>query len=235
MPISSSGHLFLAEHWLNQTPISLSFVLLLHLATFFSIFTLFFKDIRHLLLDGVKKDFSFFIKFFIALFPSFFIGLFFRSWVEEQFQKNTVAFGFLISGLLLASLFFLNQKQKSMKEMSWLNAFFIGAMQALAVLPGFSRSALTITAGLYCGLSPRASVLFSFLISLPVILGSSLIDFSSSSFNWNQDLFLELSLSFMIAFITGLLSLILVLRLVQSHKLQFFSFYLIPLGLFLFL
>ena len=232
LPISSSGHLFL----FSKSSISLSFILLLHLATFFSIILVFFKDIKIMLNKGLKKEFSGLLNFFVALLPSVFVGLFFRSWVEEQFQKNIVALGFLISGLLLSSLFFLKNKQKGLQELSGFQALFIGIMQALAILPGFSRSALTIVAGLYCGLSPRRAVLFSFLISLPVIVGSSLIDLSSSfsSFYWDPDKFLELGLSFILSFVTGAISLILVLKLVQSHKLQFFSFYLIALSLFVF-
>ena len=233
LPISSSGHLFL----FSQGESSLSFVLLLHLATFFSITLVFFKDIKLFLNQGIKREVSVFLKFFVALLPSILVGLFLRDWVEEQFQKNIVALGFLVSGLLLASLFFFKAKQKSLPELVWSQALFIGAMQALAILPGFSRSALTIVAGLYCGLSPRGAVLFSFLISLPVILGSSLVDLSGSfsSFYWDSGKFLELGLAFLLSFITGAVCLLWLLKLVQKHKLQYFSFYLISLSGFVFL
>ena len=234
LPISSSGHLFLAKKLMNTEELSLSFILLVHLATFFSVLLFFFKDIKNLLLDFLKQS-SLFFKILVSLTPTLVVGLFFRSFVEQSFEKNLVAIGFLFSGILLFSLFFIKQKQKTLKEISFLQAFLIGAMQALAVLPGFSRSALTITAGLYCGLSARSAVFFSFLISLPVIAGSSLIDFlSQASFSININRF-DLILSFLSAFIIGVLSLFFVLKAVQSRKLKFFSFYLIPLSFFVFL
>ena len=235
LPISSSGHLFLAKKLMNTEELSLSFVLLVHLATFFSILFFFFKDIKKLLFDSLKQPLLFF-KLLVSLAPTLIVGLFCKSFVEQSFDKHLISLGFAISGLLLFSLFFIKQKQKSLEEINFLQALLIGAMQALAVLPGFSRSALTIATGLYCGLSSRSAVFFSFLISLPVIAGSSLIDFLSPSSGFSADISgAELSFSFVTAFTTGVLSLFVVLRAVQSHKLKFFSFYLIPLSFFVFL
>ena len=234
LPVSSSGHLFLLEHLLNKNSPSLSFVLWLHLATFCSICVVFAKDIKNLSFDFFKKDRSFFYKFCISLLPSVIVGLFFKDWVEQSFEKRWVACGFLISGVFLASLFFIPQKKKSLEELSFFSAFLIGLMQAFAVFPGFSRSALTITTALYCGLSARSAVLYSFLISLPVIAGSSGIDFMSSSFKGFEESLSTLFSSFLIAFLTGLISLFIVLRLVKSRYLYLFCFYLIPLSCYLF-
>jgi len=234
LPVSSSGHLFLLERLLNKDSLSLSFVLLLHLATFCSVCVVFAKDIKALSLDFLKKQPTFFYKFCISLIPCLIVGLFFKEGVEQSFQKQFVALGFLVSGVLLASLFFIRQREKTLKEMSFLEAFLIGAIQALAVFPGFSRSALTISAGLYCGLSARSSVLFSFLISLPVIAGSSGIDFMSSSFQGFEEDFSILVFSFFLAFLTGVLSLFIVLKLVKSKHLYLFCFYLIPLSFYVF-
>jgi len=234
LPVSSSGHLFLLERLLNKDSLSLSFVLLLHLATFCSVCVVFAKDIKALSLDFLKKQPAFFYKFCISLIPCLIVGLFFKEGVEQSFQKQFVALGFLVSGVLLASLFFIRQREKTLKEMSFLEAFLIGAIQALAVFPGFSRSALTISAGLYCGLSARSSVLFSFLISLPVIAGSSGIDFMSSSFQGFEEDFSILVFSFLLAFLTGVLSLFIVLKLVKSKHLYLFCFYLIPLSFYVF-
>ena len=234
LPVSSSGHLFLLESLLNKDSLSLSFVLLLHLATFFSICFVFAKDIKTLIFDFLKKDRDFFFKFCISLIPCLILGLFFKDWVEQSFEKQWVALGFFVSGVLLASLLFISQKNKSLKQMTFLDAFLIGMMQALAVFPGFSRSALTISIGLYCGLSARSAVLFSFLISLPVIAGSSGIDFMSSSFKGFDESSLTILFSFMIAFLTGVTSLLIVLKLVKSRFLYLFCFYLIPLSFYVF-
>lgn len=234
LPISSSGHLFLAKKILGTENISLSFVLLVHLATFFSILIFFFKDIKQLFFNAFQQK-GLILNLLVSLIPTLTAGLFFKSFVEQSFEKNLISFGFLVSGVLLFSLFFIKQKQKTLEKMTVLQAFLIGVMQALAVLPGFSRSALTITAGLYCGLSARSAVFFSFLISLPVIAGSSLIEFISQDSNFSINTTgSELIFSFLTALITGALSLFLVLKAVQSHKFKFFSFYLIPLSLFVF-
>ena len=234
LPVSSSGHLFLLKQLLKKDSLSLSMVLLLHFATFCSICFLFSKDIKKLSLDFFKKDRDFFYKFCVSLIPCLIIGLFFKETVEQSFQKTWVGLGFFVSGTLLASLFFFPQKEKSLKEMSFLSAFLIGLMQALAVFPGFSRSALTICTALYCGLSARSAVLFSFLISLPVIAGSLMIDFMSPSFESFKESPSTLVLAFVLTFLTGTLSLFTVLKLVTNRHLYLFCLYLFPLSFYVF-
>ena len=249
LPVSSSGHLFIMEQILKTNKAGLSFILLLHTATLLSVLVVFSKDIKSFIFNiQKKKNSQLFIKLVISLVPLLFVGLFLKSFVEQSFEKNTVAFGFLSSGLLLLSLCFIKKKKLSLEEMSFLQAFLIGLAQAIAVLPGFSRSGWTIAVGLYCGLAPRTAVYFSFLISLPAIAGSSLVDlalyFSKKPETVNPNLLsltsefelsLSLLLSFLIAFSSGFLSLLLVLKIVQSEKFYFFSFYLLPLSCVVFL
>lgn len=245
LPISSSGHLFLMEQILNSDKLSLSFVLLLHAATFFSILAVFHKEIKSFVFGFQEKNNrQLLFKLLVSLSPLLFVGLFFKSFVQQSFEKDVVVFGFLGSGLLLLTLFFIRTKKLSLEEMSFFHALLIGLAQAVAVLPGFSRSGWTIAVALYCGLTPRAAVYYSFLISLPAIAGSALVDlvsnFSNISSSPNLDLFLIPELifylcpTFLIAFFTGWLSLILVLKTVQNQKLYFFSLYLLPLSFFVF-
>lgn len=239
LPVSSSGHLFLLEYILNKAQTNLSFILFLHGATFLSILLVFFKDIKYFLF-GIKDktNLNLLFKVIVSLLPLIFVGLFLKPLVEQSFQKNIVALGFFSSGLLLFSLFFVKRRSLSLEEMSFKKAFLIGLAQSLAVLPGFSRSAWTIAAGLYFGLAPRTAVYYSFLISLPAIAGSVFMDVTSqvlgsgtASFHFDFDL--SFWLSFFIAFVSGCISLLLVLKLVQVNKLQVFSFYLLPLSVFL--
>lgn len=240
LPISSSGHLFLMEHILKTDRADLSLILILHTATFFSVCAVFYKDIKSFVFSlQKKKNLQLLLKVLVSLVPLLLVGLFFRSFVQQSFEKNTVALGFLSSGLLLLSLFFIRKKNLSLEEMSFFQAFLIGLAQSIAVLPGFSRSGWTISIGLYCGLSPRTAVYFSFLISLPAIAGSALVDlvFHLSkqplvdNLNIGFGSSLSLLLSFLIAFSIGFLSLLLVLKMVQYKKLHLFSFYLLPLSL----
>lgn len=235
LPISSSGHLFLLEKLLHFTENPLSFFLVLHGATALSILLIFSKDLRQLSFSIQKKEsFSLTLKILIALVPLIFTGLFFRSPLEKYgFQEWVVGLGFLLTGLLLftPSSLFKNPTVKTLKDLSFPSAFTIGLAQALAVLPGFSRSGWTIAAGLLLGLSPRAAVSFSFLIALPAILGSCVVFFLQER---GMGFFSgEMLWAFITAFISGTLSLLWVINLVQRRKFYLFGFYLIPLGCYL--
>ena len=234
LPVSSSGHLFLLEKILHLTKTPLSFFLALHLATALSIITVFFKDLKRWLLSfSHRQTRRLFFQILTALFPLAIVGLFFKSAVETQgFQNAIVGGGFLLTGLLLfIPRFLLKKTGGEMKEMTYSTAFFIGLFQALAVLPGFSRSGWTITAGRLFGLNSRSAVAFSFLIALPAILGSAAVFFLQGG---AVGLFsTEMFWAFVTAFVSGTLSLLLVLKLVSRKKFYLFGFYLIPLGCWL--
>ena len=235
LPISSSGHLFLLEKWLHFAENPLSFFLVLHGATALSIILVFSKDLTKLSFSLQKKETSLLIsKILMALSPLVVIGLFFQETLEKEgFQQWVVGLGFLLTGILLfmsPSLFKI-QSRKELKELSFVAALIIGLVQALTVLPGFSRSGWTITAGLLLGLSPLAAVTFSFLIALPAILGSCAVVFLQQGGLGGFSV--EMIWAFSAAFISGTLSLLLVLKLVQQKKFFLFGFYLIPLGCYL--
>ena len=245
LPVSSSGHLFVLESFLKNDNVNLSSILILHLATFLSVIVVFFKDIKAFLFHIQQKEtFQLLLKVLTSLVPLVLTGFFFKSFVEQSFEKTTVALGFFSSGLLVFSLLFVRKKTLSLKEMSFIQAFFIGLAQTVAIFPGFSRSGWTIVAGLYCGLAPRTAVYYSFLISLPAILGSVIVDLSSVFFSqlegevvssFSESWFnLSLSLAFLTAFFSGFLSLLGILKMVQYEKLYLFSFYLLPLSFFVF-
>ncbi len=242
LPVSSSGHLFLLESFLNTGSSSLYFVLLLHSATLFSIFVVFFKDLKVFILKWPSKSHrQLLFKVLLSLMPLFLVGLFLRSFVEQSFEKSTVAWGFFSSGCILFSLFFVRKRNRTLQEINYFQALLIGTAQAFAVLPGFSRSAWTIATGLYCGLSGRSAVYFSFLISIPAIAGSALMALvlnlktppESAVAGWTS--VMSFSLAFLSAFLSGLLSLLLVLKMTQERKLPFFAFYLLPLSLIVYL
>ncbi len=242
LPVSSSGHLFLIEQILNSDRADLSFILILHTATFLSVCAVFYTDIKSFIF-GIQeeKHLQLFFKVLVSLLPLLFVGLFFKSFVQQSFEKNTVVLGFLSSGLLFLPLFFVKGKRLSLEQMNFGMAFLIGLAQSLAVLPGFSRSGWTIAVALYCGLNPRSAVYYSFLISLPAIAGSAFVDLvmNLSKSSGKEVLFLSIEplfvlLAFLISFLSGVLSLLVVLKTVQGKKLYLFSFYLLPLSLLVF-
>ena len=227
LPISSSGHLMILDKLLHFSHQPLSLILLLHGATLLSIGLIFFKDFKNLKLQ--RKDL--FLKTAVALIPLFALGLFLKNLLQD-FSIQGVALGFLGTGVLFIFLIFIKPKKTlSLSQLSLKQAFLIGLSQTLAVLPGFSRSGWTISTGMLLGLNPKDSAVFSFIIAIPAILASL------SYYLVFENFFLEITsphlLAFFTAFLTGCLSLLLLLRMLQRNQFYFFSFYLIPLGVFL--
>ena len=171
------------------------------------------------------------LKILTALTPLLFVGLFFQAALEKYgFQDGVVGLGFLLTGLLLfipPSLFKI-RPTRELRDLTFPAALTIGLVQTLTVLPGFSRSGWTIAVGLLLGLKPRAAVTFSFLIALPAILGScAVVALQQGKLGVVSG---ELIGAFAAAFLSGTLSLWLVLKLVRQKKFYLFGFYLIPLG-----
>lgn len=234
LPVSSSGHLYLLARIFHSPEETFLLVLAVHGATLLSIATVFWKDLNPFVLLRRKQ---LILKVLVALLPLVVTGLFFKSLVVNSFkQEFVVSLGFLVTGFLLLSLVF---KKPSNKPLTFMKAFLIGLAQALAVLPGFSRSGLTLWAGLYLGLSPARAAFFSFLIALPAIFGALLFEVLSRYSATGPLLEPALSNSFIWAFfaayISGTLALLVVLKLLALKKLYLFGFYLIPLGSFLLL
>ena len=242
LPVSSSGHLFLLSRFFKTTNETFFLILAVHAATLLSIITVFWKN----LLSTLKNKLLM-LKVFIALVPLFFTGLFFKSFVVKSFTENIVSTGFLTTGFLLLSLFFKKTtdntfsegkaflfKKNSLESLTFLTAFLIGTAQSLAVLPGFSRSGLTLWAGIFLGLSPQTAAFFSFLIALPAIIGAVAVEGFMQSFNEPSSLLLsDLLPAFFTAYISGTISLLILLKLFYQKKLYLFGLYLIPLGFYL--
>ena len=231
LPVSSSGHLFLLAQFFKTPTETFILVLTVHGATLLSILTVFAKDLKPLL-----KNKSLLLQTAVALIPLFFTGLFLKPLVVKSFQGNVVSLGFLITGFLLLSLFF---KTPTNKPLTFKRAFLIGAIQAICVLPGFSRSGLTIWAGILLGLSPARAAFFSFLIAIPAIAGSLFYELATQGLKTpimtaegGMALSGGLVLAFVTAYISGTLSLKVLLKLLHQKKLYLFSLYLIPLGVF---
>lgn len=242
LPVSSSGHLFFLSRFFKTPEDTFFLVLTVHGATLLSIVTVFWKNFLHTL-----KNKSLILKVLVALIPLFVTGLFFKSFVIKSFREEVVSIGFLITGFLLLSLFFKKStgknfsesktflfKKNSMESLTFLKAFLIGIAQSLAVLPGFSRSGLTIWMGIVLGVSPQKAAFFSFLIALPAIIGAVMVEGFTQVFNEGSPSFLNVLLpAFLTAYISGTLSLLILLRLLHQKKLYLFGLYLIPLGFYL--
>ncbi|HCJ67448.1 MAG TPA: undecaprenyl-diphosphatase, partial [Elusimicrobia bacterium] len=227
---SSSAHLVFFQHFFRLKEPPLLFDSLLHFSTFLVTIIFFWARIKEILKftpDGVNA-----VKLiFIASLPTAIIGFTFGKIFERAF--NTVfypAFFLLITGLLLWVA-----EKKSLpernKKQNIRNAFLVGLVQGIALLPGISRSGSTISTGIILGWSPTFAAEFSFLLSLPAIFGVTVIKLLESNFSLiNRELVLYLPGMFF-AFLFGLLSLKLLWRSLLKHNWKFFSYYCWFLGL----
>jgi len=181
LPISSSGHLAILEKifGINEPVVLTAF---LHFSTFIATVIFFFNSIIDIfkgLIRGEKETVKYVINIMIGTIPIVVFVLFFESWIEQSFndiQLITILLG--ITGLIVLLTGFI---QKQEKKISPLLALIIGIGQMFATLPGLSRSGLTISAGLFTGVSPREAFKFSFLLSLPAIFGANLLELKNIS------------------------------------------------------
>lgn len=230
LPVSSSGHLVLAEKLLNYQS-SLTFEVALHFGTLMSVFVYFGKDITDIIQDLLKlkfhtKNAKLGILIIIATIPAAIIGLLFKSVFESIFSNiYIVALGFGITGLILiiASLPLTKQNNKLTKS----KALIIGSSQVLSILPGVSRSGTTTSTAILLGLKEQTALKFSFLMSIPIILGANIITIG------NQTLPKELIWATLVSFLIGLLFLHLIYKHILTSKknLRYFGIYALLLSL----
>ena len=237
LPVSSSGHLELGKAVLGDKSIpeeSLLFTVVLHFATALSTIVVFRKDIWSLL-KGILKfewndDLQFASKIAISMVPAVIVGLFFEEQLEQLFGGNILLVGFmlLITAILL---FFADKAKNTNKNVSFSNAFIIGVAQAIAMLPGISRSGATISTSVLLGNDKTKAARFSFLMVVPLIFGKIAKDVLSGDLSLESQNFTTLSIGFIAAFISGLFACTWMIRLVKKSKLSYFAIYCAIVGL----
>jgi undecaprenyl-diphosphatase len=249
LPVSSSGHLVLAQtflaSYLGALEAPLEYDVLLHLATLLVVLAFLRADIvstiRTIFLRDERGVRARHLTFLVGLgtLPAAIVVLFLKSQIEEAFHSVEVAgVGFLITSFLLESA---HRKQKegpkivSLSMEGWelpspKQAILIGCAQALSVTPGVSRSGSTIGMALYLGLPAESAVRFSFFLFIPAVLGASVLQLGSLA-DLSSDNLLAYGLGFSVAVIVGALSLRILLAMVQSVRLRVFAIYTFFLGL----
>lgn len=235
LPVSSSGHLELGKHILGvEYSESLTYTVVVHGATVLSTIIVLRNTILELIRDLFKFQWNdstrYIAKIFVSMIPVFIVGLFFKDQVEGLFTGDVLFVGIMLlfTAGLLAFTHYAKEKQK---DISFKNAFVIGVAQALAVIPGISRSGATIATGLYMGIKKDKVARFSFLMVLIPIIGANvkdLIDFDFSAQNTVS--ITPLIIGFLAAFISGLLACSWMLKIVKRGKLIYFAVYCFVVG-----
>jgi undecaprenyl-diphosphatase len=231
LPVSSSGHLELGKAILGDNSVpeeSMLFTVVLHFATALSTIVVFRKDIWEILKGFLKfkwnEDTQFISKIALSMLPATIIGVFFEEELEQLFGGNIVLVGFMliITGLLL---FLADRAKNTNKKVSFVDAFVIGISQAIAMLPGISRSGATISTSVLLGNDKSKAARFSFLMVVPLILGKIAKDILSGDLTYDAEKFSSLAIGFIAAFIAGLFACTWMIKLVKKSKLKYFAYY----------
>lgn len=237
LPVSSSGHLELGKAILGDKSVpeeSLLFTVVLHFATALSTIVVFRKDIFEIikgLLQFKKNEETLFsLKIIISMIPAVLVGLFFEEQLEKLFGGNVLFVGFML--LITAALLWFADKAKSTrKPVSTSNAFVIGIAQAIAMLPGISRSGATISTSVLLGNDKTKAARFSFLMVIPLIFGKIAKDILSGDLTFSSENTTPIILGFIAAFISGLFACTWMISLVKKSKLTYFAVYCVVVGL----
>lgn len=230
LPVSSSGHLQLANEILGtdiNPESNLTFSLTLHAATVLSTVVILWAEIWKLLKGIFSRTFTaeqaYLLKIVISMIPVGIVGLFFKDYIEAAFSSiAVVGVMLLVTAALLSFAYYAKPRQK--ESLSYRDAFIIGLAQAVAVLPGLSRSGSTIATGLLLGNKKESVAQFSFLMVLPPILGNALLDCLKGDFGGGVET-LPLVAGFVTAFITGCIACKWMIDIVKRGKLIWFAIY----------
>ncbi len=237
LPVSSSGHLELGKAILGDNSLpkeSLLFTVVLHFATALSTIVIFRKDILDIIKGILKfewnEDLQFLSKIVISMIPAVIVGLFFEEQLEALFNGNILLVGVML--IVTAILLFMADRAKDTnKNVTFSNAFVIGISQAIAMLPGISRSGATISTSVLLGNDKTKAARFSFLMVVPLIFGKIAKDILGGEITYDSANFTTLGIGFIAAFVAGLFACKWMIALVKQSKLTYFSIYCIIVGL----
>jgi undecaprenyl-diphosphatase len=241
LPVSSSAHLVIVPELLGVKS-SLAFDTLLHLGTLIAVVGYFWSDVIQIiksffksLLDMPRGNFKTGLNedkykklswlIIIGTIPAGLAGILFKDFFESLFSSVTaVGFFLLITGFLLWGAERMPHGQKKMNDISIKNAITVGIAQAFAIAPGISRSGATISAGLFLGIERETAARFSFLLSIPAIMGAALVQSKelTSGFDINTGVFIA---GFVSSIIFGYLAIKLLLKIIREKTLLIFAYY----------
>ena len=249
LPVSSSGHLDIGSHILGiEAEENLMFTVAVHVATVLSTLVVLGGEIIRLVrgtfgpfnagasgLARLNADQRYMLNILVSMIPIFVVGIFFKDTVESIFGQGLLVVGccLLVTAGLLAYSYLSKPRQK--ENISLLDAFIIGIAQAVAVLPGLSRSGSTIATGLILGNNKAHMAQFSFLMVIPPILGEALLDTIKAAKEGFSAAFGDLSVmalvvGFVAAFVSGIAACKWMIGIVRRGKLIYFAYYCVAVG-----
>ncbi len=242
LPVSSSGHLVLTEQLLGIHNNDIMMEVFMHFGTFLSVLIIFRKDILQILkgffsgLAGLARrsgeksanaDFRMSLYIIASMIPAGVAGVLFKDFFESLFKNPAaVSASLIVTGLIL---YFTRFVRKSDKRLSLANTFIIGLAQALAIVPGISRSGTTISTALFQGIDKEQAARFSFIMALPVVLGATLLEALDA--DWSTLHILPVILGTVVAFLAGYAAIKWLLGILVRGRFHVFAYYCVAIGL----
>lgn len=250
LPISSTGHLTVAGKLMNLISADkpeqwTAFIAVIQLGTLLAVLIYFRNDIISIIKDFFNDNFFKREKLseqslnskmgwylVIATLPVTLIGILFKDFIEGVFTKNlyVISFSLITLALILGLAEKVGKFNRNLKDIHWYDALIIGIAQSLALIPGSSRSGTTITAGLFLGLSRESAARFSFLMSIPAVFASGLLEFYESLEFIDLNSFVNLLTATIVSAIVGYLSIEFLLRYLKKKSTLIFILYRIAIG-----
>jgi len=237
LPVSSSGHLELAKVLLGDDSLpkdSLLFTVFVHGATALSTLVVFRKEVGEILKGLIafrwNESTNFSVKIILSMIPAALIGVLFESQIEHFFSENVLLIGLMLC-ITAALLIVADKAKNTIKEVSNTHALVIGLAQAIAILPGISRSGATIATSVLLGIDRINAARFSFLMVVPLIFGSIAKSMLAGDLSAQNTSLLPLAAGFITAFVTGVVACKWMILLVKKSSLRYFGLYCALVGL----
>lgn len=250
LPVSSSGHLALLQQWFGiEEDNVLLFAVLLHVGTLISVLIVYWKDVWELIKElglTIKDIFTgkglrleerptrkLGVMIIVATIPTGVIGILFNDFFDSLYNSVIpIGVGLIITGFLLILAERTGTSSRGIQQMNYRNALFIGTVQGIAICPGISRSGSTLFGSLICNLDRKFAVKFVFLISIPSILGSAVMETPAAiQSGLDTALIGPIAVGMIVAAVSGLVAIKTMIKIVSSKKLSYFSYYVWVLGL----
>ncbi len=237
LPISSTGHLILANKYLDFTgPFANTFAVVIQVGAIFAVLIYFkdkvfpnFRDKR-----GLKEYFSLWFKVAVGVIPAVILGLLFEDYIDKHFFNATTVAVALIVGAIL--LLYSEKRVKSSiitheRHITYGKAFLVGVFQCLALWPGMSRSASTIMGGLFLGFSRKVAAEFSFFLAIPTLIGAALLKLVKVGFDYSSYEWLILGIGTFVSFVVAYIVIAFFMNYIKKRDLSPFAYYRIILGI----
>ncbi len=255
LPISSTGHLTIAGKLMGLISLEnperwTAFIAVIQLGPLLAIIIYFWNDLWSIFINFIRENIIDRKKYseqnvdskmgwliILGSIPVAIIGLGFKDVIEGAFTKNlyVVASSLIVLGLILAFAEKVGKFKREMKDITWKDSILVGFAQSLALIPGSSRSGTTITAGIFLGLKRETAARFSFLLSVPAILGSGLLEFYGSLEYIQADGLINIAIATIASAISGYLTIAFLLSFLKKHSTMVFVYYRIVIGVIIFI